>query len=165
MRMVDADQIRQHVVVPVLRELGLWSEAAERLVLGTGAHESGGFRWLAQVRGPALSWFQIEPATYYDLLDRTLPGLERRAPELVMRLRGLVPRRYDAFPPAEYLARDQGYATAICRLLYYRVPRALPAANDLAALAAYWKRYYNTAAGRGTPEQWLHAAAACGVVA
>ena len=40
-----------------------------------------------------------------------------------------------------------GYATAVARLIYWRVPRPLPAASDLDGLAAYWKTHYNTAAG------------------
>ena len=50
-----------------------------------------------------------------------------------------------------------GYATTIARLIYWRVPRPLPAASDLEGLAAYWKAHYNTAAGRGTVEHFLKA--------
>lgn len=47
------------------------------------------------------------------------------------------------------------YATAVCRLQLYRARPPLPAADDVAGLAAYWKRFWNTAKGRGTEEQFI----------
>jgi hypothetical protein len=53
------------------------------------------------------------------------------------------------------LATNLCYATAICRLVYYRRREALPPADDLAGLAAYWKLFYNTPLGKGTEAQWI----------
>ena len=47
------------------------------------------------------------------------------------------------------------YATAIARVVYLRVPAPLPPATDLVALAAYWKRWYNTRAGSGTSAEFI----------
>ncbi len=51
---LDATQLRQMVIKPALEKLGLWSTAAEELVLGTTIVESA----LAYIRqhgdGPAL---------------------------------------------------------------------------------------------------------------
>ena len=40
-----------------------------------------------------------------------------------------------------------------CRLHYFRVNDPIPA--SLADQAAYWKRWYNTTAGAGTPDQYI----------
>lgn len=40
-----------------------------------------------------------------------------------------------------------------CRLHYILVPAPIPATVDERAI--YWKRYYNTFAGKGTPEEYL----------
>jgi hypothetical protein len=47
------------------------------------------------------------------------------------------------------------YAAAMCRVFYLRVPERLPQADDSAAMARYWKRYYNTHLGKGTVEGFL----------
>jgi len=140
-------ELRSLVIVPVLGQLGLDSPAARNLVLGTAAQESGG-AFLAQYpAGPALGFWQIEPATHQDLLDRFLPARPDLATSLALLRAGE--------PAAEQqLATNLAYAAAICRLLYYRIPDPLPAAADLAALGAYWKRWYNTDAGSGTAAEW-----------
>ena len=50
-----------------------------------------------------------------------------------------------------------GYATAVARLIYWRVPRPLPAANNLDGLAAYWKTHYNTRLGDGREPKFVQA--------
>jgi hypothetical protein len=140
-------QLRSLVIVPVLGQLGLDSPAARNLVLGTAAQESGG-AFLAQYpTGPARGFWQIESATHQDLLDRFLPS----RPDLATTLAAL-----RASEPAadQQLATNLAYAAAICRLLYFRIPEDLPAATDLPALGAYWKRWYNTEAGAGTAAEW-----------
>lgn len=154
--MREADQIREYLIGPVLQELGLWSESAEVLMLGTAAHESLGFTCIRQIgKGPALSMFQIEPASYASLLEDTMPGLQRKLPMVAAAFRGMVPRRFSGYPPATHLLRDAGYACAVARLLYWRKPGPLPQAANLPAMAAYWKTNYNTAAGAGQVSDWL----------
>jgi len=152
---LSCQQLRLHVVRPTLTALGLWSEAAENLVLGTAAHESGGFRWIDQVTGPndeilgpAYGLYQIEPATHDDLWKNFLSF---RGP-LASRA-----RKFLAEEPSDVrqLATNLAYATAICRLLYYRRPEPLPAADDLPALGAYYKAHYNTPLGKGTAAEWI----------
>ena len=151
-------QIREHVIEPALRAIDLWSPAAVRLVMGTGAHESAGFKYIHQLAGgPALSWFQIEPTTHDDFYEHSMPGLERSRPETARLFRAMIPQRFGSKPPAEYLLHNQLYAAAMCRLLYWRVPKALPYQNNIKAMAAYWKEFYNTEHGSGTEEQWLEA--------
>ena len=143
---------RTDVIRPVLstlselsgRELG--GDAAEELLLFTALHESGGLKWRRQLSGgPALGLYQMEPATHDDIWMHFLSSRE----ELDSAMR-------DMFTPADgqidssLLELDDGYATAMARLHYFRGRQALPAAGDLGAQAAYWKRHYNTVLGAGT---------------
>lgn len=154
---IDVRQLRAFIVRPALEAIDLWSLAAERLVLGTAAHESGGFRWLHQVGGPAVSWWQIEPATYVDLMERTVPRLAQRYPRVVNGLLGMAQKNHRAYPPSFYLMHNAAFAAACCRVLYFRAPEAMPHEDDLDGMAAFWKLRYNTPLGRGRPEQWLDA--------
>lgn len=148
-------QFRLFVVRPILLRMELWSEAAENLLWGTAVHESGGLRWLDQVTGPndatpgpARGLYQIEPATLDDLYVNWLafrPNLRA----VLWSFEAPSPRRH------EQLATNLGYATAAARLLYLRIREPLPHAEDLEALARYWKTYWNTAAGKGTPAQFV----------
>lgn len=47
------------------------------------------------------------------------------------------------------------FQAAVCRLIYLRVSEKIP--NDLAGMANYWKKYYNTSKGKGTPEKFIEA--------
>jgi hypothetical protein len=145
--MLDPEQFRRLVIRPVVRRLGLWSPAAERLLLGTALTESG-LRHLHQVRGPARGLYQIEPATLRDLYANWLP----RRPALAEGL-GLFTAPHGALD--DQLIWNLAYASAVARLIYCRVPEPLPRADDLAALAEYWKAHFNTAAGKGAPADFI----------
>jgi hypothetical protein len=145
--MLDPNQFRRLVIRPVVRRLGLWSPAAERLLLGTALAESG-LRQLHQVRGPARGLYQIEPATLRDLHANWLP----RHPKLAEGLR-LVTAPHAV--PEDQLIWNLAYATAIARLIYYRRPEPLPRADDLSAQAEYWKAHFNTTAGKGAPADFI----------
>lgn len=142
-------QLRLHVVRPTLQKLRLWSPAAENLVLGTAAHESGGFQYVRQLGdGPALGLWQIEPKTHEDLFARFLRfHADLRSAALDLRA---------SWPdPDAQLASNLAYGAAICRLIYYRAPEALPDANDIAGMAALWKKRFNTPAGKGLEVDWI----------
>lgn len=147
--MISASIFRERVVDPALFYLGLRSDAASDLVLGTALAESG-LDAIAQNGGPALGFFQIEPATHDDLWTNFLRG----EPEMHDKLSRIAAE----WPTvAAQLATNALYAAAICRLIYYRRPEPLPAPGDVAGYAAYWKLHYNTPAGKGTPEHFIEA--------
>lgn len=54
-------------------------------------------------------------------------------------------------------------AMLYCRLRYLRAPGSIPA--DVAGRAAYWKKHYNTSAGKGTVDDYLQKVAKCNVAA
>lgn len=147
---INPGQLRELVIRPALEEIGLWSVAAEELVLGTAAHESH-FTYLHQVKGPALGLFQMEPATYRDIWANWLPA-HKELTEDLMRIAGT-----NGVPAADVMVWNLKFAAAMCRVFYRRIKSPLPPAGDLAGQAAYWKTYYNTRLGKGTPAQYVKA--------
>lgn len=152
--MLDPGHLKLHVVRPALQRIGMWSSAAENLVMGTAMQESA-LRYLAQLSGPALGLWQIEPATHRDVWENYLrhrPGVARSVLEA-----GCV-RAADASPWAvddDVLTYNLRYAAAICRVIYRRVPTPLPKANDWPGLAQYWKQHYNTYLGAGQQAEFI----------
>lgn len=145
---INASQLRRLIIEPALRAINLYSPAAEELVLGTACQESLCGEYLAQVRGPALGIFQMEPATYRDIWSNFLPS----KPSTLAALRELAA---DATPPPDLMVHDLRFAAAMCRVFYLRVPEGLPAQGDIEGMARYWKKYYNTVKGAGKPEEFV----------
>lgn len=162
--MINAVQLREHIVRPTLQAMCLHSDAAENLVMGTAATESKLGTWIVQSGGgPALGIYQCEPATHIDLWQSWL----RYRPEIANWLHDCVGNGWwdetADRPRHGALVSDLRYATAICRLCYRRVSEPLPEADDWAALGRYWKRHYNTSRGKGTVEHWMGAVRDTGV--
>lgn len=152
---MDIWQFNSLIVRPTLQALDLHSLAAERLILGTAAHESDNLRFIKQIGGgPALSFFQIEPVTADDVINRWLRAPGRGRIKLLF-------EKVCEFEIAHHdiearLVCDMRFACAVARLVYYRVPEPLPMADDISGLASYWKRHYNTALGKGRVEDWIN---------
>ena len=144
--MIDPRQLRDLVVRPTLEQLGLYSLSAEQIVMGTAAQESR----LVYIRqhlgegkhGRGRGFWQVEPETAEDLIKR-----HRRRLWL-----DLDPDRLEG---------DLYLGAALCRLKYLDDPLPLPAAGDVAAMAATWKRHYNTSRGKGRPEEFIASWKAC----
>jgi len=148
--MLNPAQFRDYIVVPTLKEIDLYSKAAMRLLIGTAITESG-LEYIHQLgNGPALGVYQMEPATATDIwknyLLYNLPLAEK-------------------MNHFNFYFKDQGqlvwnlkYATAMCRIHYLRVKKPLPDENDILGMANYWKKYYNTEKGKGSPEDFLNKA-------
>lgn len=136
---------------------------AGRLLFGTAAHESAGFWYSRQIgfsndtiRG-AWSLWQVEAGSVRDSI-----AYMRRRPDLAQRAAmwaygsDTTPYPWDGKLLLDMMRMLQhGHKTAciFARLHYRRVPRALP--KDVLDDAGYWKRWYNTALGKGTVEQYL----------
>ncbi len=147
-----AQQFRRHVIDVACDHLAgavpaLGSEAARRLLLGTAVYESQ-LQAIVQIRGPARSYFQIEPATAHDIA-RAMFKNEKLA-DAVSELRTRTPVDLMAQITANPL-----FACAIARLVYWRAPEPLPAADDLDGLGRYYKQFYNTMLGKGTAVGWV----------
>lgn len=122
------------------------SEAAVRLLCMTAAHESGQYRYSRQITGPAMGLFQMEPNTFYDVMKYINGRPDRFHVFLV-----------DQHIKPEAMVFDFVFATAIARIFYLRIPKALPDPDDLRGLADYAKQYWNTALGKATADDYYEA--------
>lgn len=148
---IDPHQLTSLVVRPSIGRIGLWSFAAEVLVLGTALHESHA-RYVDQLTpgpGPAYGLWQMEAPTHEDLWRNFI----RYNPVLRDRLLEIAGYDSQPRPPVEELVGNLFYGAAMCRVHYRRVREPLPGGAE--ELAGYWKRHYNTHLGRGTVEQAL----------
>lgn len=138
-------EIRRWVVRPVLERAKLWSLAAEEIVLGTGLCESG-YEYLDQrgngiIAGPAFGPWQVEASTYWSLWDHEITPS--------VKINCLLALGFVDPPPVEELHGNLFLGALMCRLKYLTIKAPLPAPGDSVAMAAYWKKYYNTSAGKG----------------
>lgn len=145
---LNAKHLRDYVVRPALQHVGLWSENAERLVMGTAAQESGLVALHQIGGGPALGLWQMEPETHEDIWENYLAF---RTP-LRTKLHELTPSWPDL---REQLITNLAYGAAMCRLKYLRDKAPLPDKNDIAGMAAIHKRVYNTADGATKPGEFV----------
>jgi len=166
--MTDADHLRREIVAPALRHIGMWSPAAEALLLGTAAVESRMGTYLRQVGGgPALGIWQVEPFTHLDCWDNWLDY----RPDISALVLDLVPPMYRLPDDSPMLVDPQAlascplYCCAIARIKYRRAPEPLPAAGDWAGLQLYHKQHYNSALGKTRIGDFLAACQSCGVMA
>ena len=158
--MLNPEQVTNEVIRPTLRHLArataqpMDTTDAAQLLLGTALAESN-LQYLRQLDGgPAMGLWQMEPVTHQDIWSSFLghrPDLAGAVRELRTR-EG--PRGED--DPTRQLIYSLPYACAMARVHYWRVPDALPPADDLEAQAAYWKQHYNTPLGAGTVEHYIH---------
>lgn len=139
----------KELIETALKKLDLYSESAVNLLLGTAAQESKFGTYLKQLgSGPARGVFQMEPATETDLWKNYIvykPQLMQKIKEVC----GLLG------PNQEALQYNLYYAVAMCRIHYLRKTDPLPDADNIQAMAAYWKKHYNTYLGKGTVEEFV----------
>lgn len=145
---MNLGQVREYVVRPTLQRIGLWSRAAENLVVGTGLTESQ-YEWLDQSTpgpGPAYGPWQIEAPTHRDVWVNYLE-YQHDLRDVLLRMAGY---GIITYPPVEALHGNLFYGAAMCRVIYRRAEPPLPAADNASGMAAYWKEHYNTLKGKGT---------------
>ena len=140
-----------YIIFPTLQRMGAEynSMAVRQLLLATAAQESHVGDYLVQVGGPALSPYQMEPATLKDLHENYLKP------------KGLLPLVQQFTSPAALAAPELFstvgelfYATALARMNYRRKPGALPAFDDFKAMWAYYKKYWNSILGAATEAEF-----------
>ena len=136
-----------------LYKLDCYSDDALALVVRTGMAESGyrALRGYGEVN-PAIGFWQIEPATMYDIMRNYLvyrPKYSKAMEGLGMELRG---------EDIEMsVMANMAVQAALCRLHYRRDSKPIPSWDDLEAQGEYWKRVYNTIKGRGTVKHFIKA--------
>ena len=137
----------KELITSVLKELNLYSGDAVNLLMGTAAQESHLGKYRKQLGGgPALGIFQMEPATFNDIVNNYL----RYKPELASRIERVASiSRFKA----EDIENNDLLAICMARVHYLRVKEAIP--SDLEGWARYGKRYYNTPVGKGPEEEFI----------
>lgn len=144
--MLNLQQFKDEIIVPTLKEMDMYSPAAVNLLLGTVVQESNATNLLSD-DGVAKGIYQIEPATHEDIWENYLIYAENAHISNII-------ANYVIDGGDDDLIWNLKYATIIARLVYWRRPEPLPDADDVDALAQYWKDHYNTHKGRGTAAQF-----------
>ena len=135
----DRIEFRGFVKRTIEHECPAWlSESAVELLLGTCAVESDFGEFRRQVGGPARGVFQMEPETFYWVRNYC------RAEVPILAGRDVID-----------LETDDELAVVAARARYRVIPVALPPADNLWALALYWKFGYNTISGKGKPANFM----------
>ena len=151
--MLNQSQVKD-LIERILKSMDLYSSEALDLVYKTGKVESG-YKYLRQIKGPARGLFQCEAWVAVDICKNYLEyrkDLMRKVAESTM-----VKLSYFVDPKEEdwdfILETNVAAQIAMCRLHYRRIPKPLPSSAE--GQAEYWKKYYNSIAGRGTVEDFL----------
>jgi hypothetical protein len=91
---------------------------------------------------------QFDPVGFYDVINRT-----RRSDKAKVKNKF----GYDLNTVRlDQLNDDPVLSIILCRLKYKLRPEPIP--NDIMSRAVYWKRFYNSSAGKGTVEHYLESA-------
>ena len=134
---IAACELSQYVIRPTLLYLGRHSNAAEALLLGAAASQSGLGSALDDKHGHGL--YRIAALRHQQLWDQHL-ALD---PELASQVRGLASQHAFLSGPQLELAVNLRYATAIAWLLVEQQRPALPAPGDVLAMARIWKEIFH----------------------
>ncbi len=145
---MEYEQLKAYFVTPVLKGLVAWSQEAEDLMIGTFAQESGCGRYVKQLTGTALGFWQMGPANHDDIWCNYLPNNTRLAYVLLNEVCKLAIK-----PTADLLLDNIRYACSMARIHYMRVREPIP--TTIEEQATYWKRYYNTQKGKGTTDDYI----------
>ncbi len=133
---INAVDLSSHVIKPTLEYLEAHSPAAEILLLGTAAQESGLNPFFQHDQGIGI--FQINPQQHRQVWDEYLAF----RPELASKVRGLASQQQFLKDPDAELRTNLAYSTAIAWIIYQRAETELPDADDVEGLSHYWQDYF-----------------------
>ena len=150
----NCQQLKKVIIEPSLLAIGLFSDSAVNLLLGTCAVESQLGTYLIQegigFKG-AVGIFQMQEPTFNDIWQRKVNN------NLVLIARISLFLGYVKKPAFARLASDLSLAAIMARLFYANVSEPLPKANDIPGMAIYYKKYWNTAMGKATEQDFIDA--------
>lgn len=152
--MYDITQFRTLIIQPALKAINTYSTQAEELLVATCAQESLGGTYIAQLQadgqvGPAYGWCQMEDATH-DSLWKVYLAQHTNLGLMILRA-----CNYRMQPNFKMLMYNSFYAAMMARVFYMQFSEALPAAEDIEAIWAYYKKYWNTDKGAATHDQFV----------
>lgn len=154
---INPTQFRDEIIIPTLKcmariiDPAMYSSAAVDLLLGTACAESQ-LHYICQLNsGPALGFYQMEPATYADIVaycDRKGEDFKNKVVYCIYQ------EMHREMPHGEQLKYNLRLQTVFARLHYWRVPEPIPEAPRLQG--QYWKKFHNTPEGKGTLAHYLN---------
>jgi len=113
----------------------------------TAIVESGGGRWDKQIGGgPAVSFWQIEPATAEDVYYRYLFS-RKNLKDRVERFSGV--SRVERGQMREVLLENPRFAACMARLVYGMDKGSVPKGKGWEGHAEYWKKAYQKGGSKG----------------
>lgn len=140
-------------IYAVMRRMGIdhTNVGVHDLILETSATESDLGRIVKQTNGPALSIYQILPSTYKLLLEK----LKKNDKKLYDRIMLFYDNRKGELYNYIY---NIPFTTAMCLYYYLDVTdnKLTSIVKDRETRAKLWKQKYNTEAGKGTVQIYLH---------
>ena len=138
----------KEIIEWTLNKMNMYSDDAAAMIYRTGMAETG-YKHLKQMGGgPAIGFFQIEPATMNDVIDNYVSY----RPQIKTDLYAL---GFDDKDAEMRVMSSIALQVAFCRLCYRRDSKAIPKLENIKAQAEYWKRVYNTKLGKGTVKHFL----------
>ncbi|AXQ65845.1 MAG: putative endolysin [Caudoviricetes sp.] len=130
------------VVTETLKEMGRFKPECVELLCMIAAHESGLGKYRKQIKGPALSLFQIEPRTHDSIWDNC-DSIDKLTIKLGIE-RSL-----------RSLAEDDRYAVFVARCYLLMDKNPLP--KTVCEMGEYAKTYWNSNDGKASPEAYIDA--------
>lgn len=157
--MIKCSEIRAHIM-PVLNNFGLYSRDVEELLICTMAQETLGGSYLAQIKGPAVGIYEMEPQTFSDL--HKWASRQCGVGDTAGAAYHLLTDPGSKFAECDFkdMIGNLYYATIMARLFYLRAEVqdkiTIPAHTDLNGLWSVYKKYWNTMAGKATQEEFVY---------
>ncbi len=134
---ICASELLEYVIRPTLRHLGVVSAAAETLLLGTAARETGLGYHLGNCDSGA-GIYRIDAVTHRRVWDEFLAF----QPDFASAVRGLASQHEFLADPDAELATNLRYATAIAWVIYLWKGADISGSPDLHRLGDLWRNHF-----------------------
>lgn len=137
----------KEAIIKILQKLQLpINEDVVNLISEIACVESNCGDYIKQINGPACGIFQIEPNTAKDIINNYLAYRTQYKNKVMSTY-------INSMTIEENLMYNLAFSVALCRIFFLRISESVP--NTVEGRAEYWKKYYNTAYGKGTVEDYI----------
>jgi len=141
--MLDLTQCREWIIRKPMKDVGIWTQSGENLVMGIFGVETNWYSYCVQRGNPvAFGPAQCEQAAYYDIWNYCL---RKKMTSKILIACGM--QDVLVAPDRTNLIYNLRFAALICRMFFARFKDPLPEASDYESMADLHKRLYNTLAG------------------
>ncbi len=147
---MDLEQLRNNIIKPSLKPLGLWAQDIEALLCATAAQETQGGRHLTKIGIPSLGIYQMLEGTHNAIWKRNFQQANnlRLARDMMKQFGfGQIPIAFD-------MVWHNGYATFMAWYFYSNVGAKIPPADDLKAQWEFYNKYWKLPANQSTEQDF-----------